>query len=96
MTETNLSALTVVLVHAAWADASSWNKIIPPLQHKGMRVVAVQIPLTSLSDDVVTVGRTLQRVSVGRSLLCGCSHYRGCYGQFTSEGAHICRCDCPG
>jgi hypothetical protein len=32
MTETNLSVATVVLVHAAWADASSWNKIIPPLQ----------------------------------------------------------------
>src|SRR5216683_2927001 len=49
MTTTNLTRATVVLVHAAWADASSWNKIIPLLQMKGIQVAAVQIPLTSLS-----------------------------------------------
>ena len=63
MTHTNLTGPTVVLEHAAWADASSWNKVIPPLQRKGTQVMAVQIPLTSLSDDVATVGRTLKRVS---------------------------------
>ena len=73
MTETNLSALTVVLVHAAWADASSWNKIIPPLQHKGMQVVAAQIPLTSLSDDVATVRRILEKVN-GPVVLVGHSY----------------------
>jgi len=46
MTETSLGIPTVVLVHAAWADASSWNKVITPLQLHGMPVVAVQIPLT--------------------------------------------------
>jgi hypothetical protein len=30
MTQTNLSVATVILVHAAWADVSSWNKVIPP------------------------------------------------------------------
>jgi hypothetical protein len=45
MTHTNLSVPTVVLVHAAWADASSWGKIIPPLQRRGLQAVAVQIPL---------------------------------------------------
>ena len=59
MTTTNLTRSTVVLVHAAWADASSWNKIIPLLQMKGIQVAAVQIPLTSLSDDVVAVRRVL-------------------------------------
>jgi len=34
MTQTNLSIPTVVLVHAAWADASSWSKIIPPVLRK--------------------------------------------------------------
>ena len=63
MSEPNLIVPTVVLVHAAWADASSWNKVIPPLQRKRMSVLAVQIPLTSLSDDVATVRRTLKRVS---------------------------------
>jgi pimeloyl-ACP methyl ester carboxylesterase len=73
MTQTNLSVATVVLVHAAWADASSWNKVIRPLQRKGVQVVAVQIPLTSLSDDVATVRRTLKRVS-GPVVLVGHSY----------------------
>ena len=73
MIETNLNALSVVLVHAAWADASSWNKIIPPLQRKGMQVVAVQVPLTSLSDDVAAVRRILKRVN-GPVVLVGHSY----------------------
>ena len=59
MTQPNTSAATVVFVHAAWADASSWNKIIPTFQRKGMQIVAVQIPLTSLSDDVASVRKIL-------------------------------------
>ena len=39
----------VVLVHGAWADGSSWAKIIPLLEAKGLHVVAVQNPLTSLA-----------------------------------------------
>ena len=73
MTETNLAVPSVVLVHAAWADASSWNKVIPSLQRKGMQVVAVQIPLTSLSDDAATVRRVLRRVS-GPVVLVGHSY----------------------
>ena len=73
MTQTNVSVATVVLVHAAWADASSWNKVIPPLQRKGIQVVAVQIPLTSLSDDAATVRRILKRVS-GPVVLVGHSY----------------------
>ncbi len=55
--------VTVVLVHAAWADGSSWNKVIPPLQRLGLNVVSAQIPLTSLTDDVVAVQRVLGKVS---------------------------------
>jgi pimeloyl-ACP methyl ester carboxylesterase len=73
MTQTNLTVPSVVLVHAAWADASSWNKVIMPLQGKGMQVVAVQIPLTSLSDDAATVRRTLKKVS-GPVVLVGHSY----------------------
>jgi pimeloyl-ACP methyl ester carboxylesterase len=73
MTQTNFSVATVVLVHAAWANASSWNKVIRPLQRKSVQVVAVQIPLTSLSDDVATVRRTLKRVS-GPVVLVGHSY----------------------
>src|SRR5580692_13207763 len=45
-------AKTVLLIHGAWADGSSWAKVIPLLEAKGLHVVAVQIPLTSFADDV--------------------------------------------
>jgi pimeloyl-ACP methyl ester carboxylesterase len=50
---------TVVLVHGAWADGSSWDKVIPLLLAKGFKVVAVQNPLTSLADDVAATKRVL-------------------------------------
>lgn len=53
------SATTVVLVHGAFADGSSWNKLIPLLQAKGLKVVAVQNPLTSLADDVTFANRVI-------------------------------------
>ncbi|WP_394844779.1 alpha/beta hydrolase [Pendulispora brunnea] len=53
------SQTTVVLVHGAFADGSSWANVIPLLQAKGLHVVAVQNPLTSLSDDVQTTKRAI-------------------------------------
>ena len=73
MTQRNLVVPTVVLVHAAWADASSWNKVILPLQREATPVVAVQIPLTSLSDDAATVRRILTKVN-GPVVLVGHSY----------------------
>jgi len=70
---TNHLDVTVMLVHAAWADASSWNKVIPVFQKQGIQVFAVQIPLTSLSDDVAARRRALQRTS-GPVVLVGHSY----------------------
>ena len=50
---------TVVLVHGAFADGSSWEKVIPFLEAKGLKVIAVQNPLTSLADDVAATKRAL-------------------------------------
>jgi pimeloyl-ACP methyl ester carboxylesterase len=50
---------TVVLVHGAFADGSSWDKVIPLLQARGLKVVAVQNPLTSLADDVAAAKRVI-------------------------------------
>ena len=50
---------SIVLVHGAFADASSWAKVIPILERDGYEVTAVQIPLTSLPDDVATAKRVL-------------------------------------
>jgi pimeloyl-ACP methyl ester carboxylesterase len=49
----------IVLVHGAFADGSSWSKVIPLLEAKGFHVVSVQIPLTSLADDVATTKRAI-------------------------------------
>src|SRR5437773_7197604 len=51
---------TIILVHGAFADASSWSKVIAILEHDGFSVTAVQIPLTSLPDDIATLKRALQ------------------------------------
>ena len=53
------SAATIVLVHGAWADGSSWNKVILLLQAKDLPVVAVQIALTSIEDDVAATNRII-------------------------------------
>jgi pimeloyl-ACP methyl ester carboxylesterase len=50
----------VVLVHGAFADGSSWNEVITRLQAKGLTVVSVQNPLSSLADDVAAVGRAIE------------------------------------
>src|SRR5271156_3094352 len=49
----------IVLVHGAFADGSSWGKVIPILEARGFHVVAVQNPLTSLSDDVKATRRIM-------------------------------------
>ena len=49
----------IVLVHGAFADGTSWSKIIPLLEAKGYHVTAVQNPLTSLADDVAATRRII-------------------------------------
>jgi hypothetical protein len=63
----------IVIVHGAWADGSSWSKVIPLLQAKGLHVVAVQNPLTSLAD--YHGGR--KRSKGSRVGLCGCARAVG-------------------
>jgi pimeloyl-ACP methyl ester carboxylesterase len=58
----------IVLVHGAWADASSWDDVIGPLLSRGLNVLAAPIPLTSLSDDVAALDRALERID-GRLVL---------------------------
>jgi pimeloyl-ACP methyl ester carboxylesterase len=49
----------VVLVHGAWADGSSWAKVIPLLEKAGLNAVAVQNPLTSFDEDVAATKRAI-------------------------------------
>ena len=64
---------TVLLIHGAWADGSSWSKVVPLLEAKGMHVVAVQIPLTSFADDVAATQRAIA-LEDGPILLVGHSY----------------------
>jgi pimeloyl-ACP methyl ester carboxylesterase len=53
----------IVLVHGAWADGSSWDKVVPLLEAKGYHVVAAHEPLTSLADDVAATNRVIDAQS---------------------------------
>jgi pimeloyl-ACP methyl ester carboxylesterase len=64
---------TVVLIHGAFADGSSWNRVIPLLQAKGLKVVAVQNPLSSLEADVSAANRAIDAQS-GPVILVGHSY----------------------
>ncbi len=55
--------VTVVLVHGAWADGSSWAKVIVPLAAGGVKVIAAPLPLTSFQDDMKALDRTLERAT---------------------------------
>jgi hypothetical protein len=61
----------IVLVHGAWANGSSWSKIVPLLQAKGLNVACTQNPLTSIADDVASANRLInaQDGPAGRSFL---------------------------
>jgi pimeloyl-ACP methyl ester carboxylesterase len=67
------SVKTVVLVHGAWADGSSWSKLIPLLAAKGLRAVAAQNPLSSIADDVASTNRLIN-AQEGPVLLAGHSY----------------------
>jgi pimeloyl-ACP methyl ester carboxylesterase len=75
------SKTNVVLVHGAWADGSSWSKVIRLLQSKGVNVAAVQLPLTSLDDDIA-VTRNVLEAQTGPTVLVGHS-----YGGVVISGA---------
>jgi pimeloyl-ACP methyl ester carboxylesterase len=53
--------VSVVLAHGAWADGSSWARVITPLKAEALKVLAAPLPLTSLADDVVAINRSLDR-----------------------------------
>jgi pimeloyl-ACP methyl ester carboxylesterase len=63
----------IVLVHGAWADGSSWSKVLPLLQANGLHAVAVQNPLSSIADDVASTNRLIN-MQDGPVLLVGHSY----------------------
>ena len=62
--------ITVVAVHGAWADGSSWRDVILGLKREGLPVIAAPIPLTSLGDDSAALKRAMARTE-GPVILAG-------------------------
>jgi pimeloyl-ACP methyl ester carboxylesterase len=77
----NTTNANIVLVHGTAVDGSFWNKVIPILQNTGHKVVAAQLPLHSLADDVDTVKREISLIG-GPVTLVGHS-----YGGFVISNA---------
>jgi len=72
-TKSSQGIRNIVIVHGAWADGSCWSEVSPLLQTKGLHVVAVQNPLTSLADDVAATRRAIA-LQDGPVLLVGHSY----------------------
>jgi pimeloyl-ACP methyl ester carboxylesterase len=73
----NRGVKNIVLVHGAWADGSSWSRVIPILEAQGYHVVAAQLPLTSLAEDDAATERAIARLTAqypGPVLLVGHSY----------------------
>jgi pimeloyl-ACP methyl ester carboxylesterase len=70
MSSTGQEIKNVVLVHGAFADGSGWRGVYDNLTTRGYRVSIVQIPLTSLEDDVAATKRVLDR-QTGPAILVG-------------------------
>ncbi|WP_266180818.1 alpha/beta fold hydrolase [Dyella humicola] len=58
----NAKAVTVVFAHGAWADESSWSKVVSLLRAKSIKTVTVSLPFTSLPDDVAAVDKALDGI----------------------------------
>jgi pimeloyl-ACP methyl ester carboxylesterase len=78
------SDVTLVLAHGAWADGSSWNKVIKAVEAAGIRAIATPLPLTSLRDDVAALDRTLEHV-MGPVVLAGHAYAGGVIGSTRAE-----------
>ncbi|MCG8965238.1 MULTISPECIES: alpha/beta fold hydrolase [Streptomyces] len=64
---------TVVLIHGAFADASSWSGVVERLQKQGQRVVAPPVPLRGLASDAAYVRSVLDSIE-GPVVLVGHSY----------------------
>jgi pimeloyl-ACP methyl ester carboxylesterase len=60
--QTNSDSVTVVLVHGAFADASTWNGVIERLQTRSVSVTAPANPLRGIAADSAYVAAVLEQI----------------------------------
>lgn len=75
---------TLILVHGAWADGTSWGPVIEDLNQAAIPVIAAPIPLTTLDDDVDAVTRSIDRTE-GPVVLAGHAYAGGVIGATSHE-----------
>ena len=68
------SGVNVLLAHGIWADGSSWSRVISLLQEQGLTVVALQLGLRSLAEDVAWTRHVLAERLQGPTVLAGHSY----------------------
>jgi pimeloyl-ACP methyl ester carboxylesterase len=79
-----LGNVSAVVVHGAWADGSSWSKVIDRLRARSINAIAAPLPLTSLADDVSALERTLERID-GPVVLAGHAYAGAVIGSVRAE-----------
>jgi pimeloyl-ACP methyl ester carboxylesterase len=77
---------TIVLVHGAWADGSSWNGVTSRLQRDGYAVVVPAVPLRSLSGDAAYVASVL--ASIKGPIILVAHSYGGAVATQAAAGNH--------
>ncbi len=80
----SIGNVSAVLVHGAWADGSSWSKVIERLKVHGINAVAAPLPLSSLHEDVAALDRTLERIE-GPVVLAGHAYAGAVIGSTSAE-----------
>ena len=84
----NASKPTIVLVHGAFADATSWQHVIPILERDGYNVIAVQNALASLAGDVETTKRVID-AQTGPVVVVGHSYGGAVITAAAAENANV-------
>jgi pimeloyl-ACP methyl ester carboxylesterase len=89
MSETsNADTATVVLVHGAFADASSWNGVITRLQAKGVPVTAPPNPLRGITIDSAYLASVLEQID-GPVVLVGHSYGGAVISNAAAEASNV-------
>ena len=80
--------ITIVLVHGAWADASSWDGEVTALEGKGYRVRAIANPLRDLTTDAASVSTFLDTID-GPVVLVGHSYGGSVVTEAASDSPNV-------
>src|SRR6266403_5208009 len=84
----NAAKPTIVLVHGAFADATSWQHVIPILERDGYNVIAVQNALASLAGDVESTKRLID-AQTGPEVVVGHSYGAAVITGAAAENANV-------